>query len=70
MSLIYSDKSKGKIDSGKYKSYLYIHFFYPDSKKTNYGGYFGLSYNNLNFPSNNFIKGIKIKSVINSQYGV
>lgn len=66
LSSIYTDISKGKIDANKYKSYLYINFFYPNSKISDYGGVFGLSYNNFNYPSNNFIKEIKTKSVVNS----
>ena len=66
ISLIYSDKETGKIDANKYKSYLYINFFYPDSKISNCGAIFGLAYNNFNYPSNNFIKELKTKSVIDS----
>ena len=66
LSLIYIDKEKGKINADKYQSYLYISFFFSDSKITNYLGVFGLAYNNFNFPSNNFIKELKTKSVIDS----
>ena len=32
LSLIYIDKEKGKINADKYQSYLYISFFFSDSK--------------------------------------
>ena len=66
LSLIYIDKEKGKINADKYQSYLYISFFFSDSKITNYLGVLGLAYNNFNFPSNNFIKELKTKSVTDS----
>ena len=39
---------------------------HPETKSTNYVGILGLAYNNFNFPSNNFIKELKTKAVINS----
>ena len=66
LSLIYTDIEKGKLNADKYKSYLYINFLYPETKSTNYVGVLGLAYNNFNFPSNNFIKELKTKAVINS----
>ena len=66
LSLIYADIEKGKINADKYKSYLYINFLHPETKSTNYVGILGLAYNNFNFPSNNFIKELKTKAVINS----
>ena len=66
LSLIYSNKDLGKIDANKYKAYLYINFFYHDAEISNYKGVLGLSYNNLNYPSNNFMQELKSKSIINS----
>ncbi len=66
ISHIYSNKDLGKIDAKHYKQYLFINFYYPDFKISDYEGVLGLSFNNANYPNNNFIQELKTKSVINS----
>jgi hypothetical protein len=66
ISLIYSNIDTGKIDANNYKSYLYINFYNSDSQLSDYEGILGLSFNNPNYPYNNFIKELQTKSVINS----